>query len=51
MGMTKKSIAAFYQLPKHTNQLNINHVMVGPLGVLMPLMGVFVPARPLSQSQ
>jgi len=33
MGMTVKSIAAFYNLPKRTSRPDINHVMVGPLGV------------------
>lgn len=33
MGMTKKSIAAFYKLPKRASRPDINHVMVGPLGV------------------
>lgn len=33
MGMTIKSIAAFYNLPKRASRPDINHVMVGPLGV------------------
>ena len=33
MGMTVKSIAAFYNLPKRASRPDINHVMVGPLGV------------------
>ena len=34
MGMTKKSIAAFYKLPKRASRPALDHVMVGPLGVL-----------------
>ena len=34
MGMTVKSVAAFYNLPKRASRPDINHVMVGPLGVL-----------------
>ena len=33
MGMTVKSSAAFYNLPKRVSRPDINHVMVGPLGV------------------
>lgn len=33
MGMTVKSAAAFYNLPKRASRPDINHVMVGPLGV------------------
>ena len=33
MGMTKKSIAAFYNLPKRASRPDVNHVMIGPLGV------------------
>ena len=33
MEMTIKSIAAFYNLPKRVSRPDINHVMVGPLGV------------------
>ena len=33
MGMTVKSLAAFYNLPKRVSRPDINHVMVGPLGV------------------
>lgn len=34
MGMTKKSIAAFYKLPNRVSRPALDHVMVGPLGVL-----------------
>ena len=33
MGMTIKSIAAFYNLPKRASRPDLNHVMVGPLGI------------------
>lgn len=33
MGMTVKSVAAFYNLPKRASRSDINHVMIGPLGV------------------
>lgn len=33
MGMTVKSIAAFYNLPKRASRPALDHVMVGPLGV------------------
>lgn len=34
MGMTKKSIAAFYKLPKRASRPALDHVMVGYRGVL-----------------
>lgn len=34
MGMTVKSVAAFYNLPKRASRPALDHVMVGPLGVL-----------------
>ena len=33
MGMTVKSVAAFYNLPKRVSRPDVNHVMIGPLGV------------------